>query len=76
MAIFSFLLWYFPMGLYRNARETGAEHSRATLVFLFIWLFFVFTTSFTFLIIAGIDSYEVAGGIVGLLTIIMFAFNG
>ncbi|KAJ4248431.1 Multidrug resistance protein [Fusarium torreyae] len=76
MAIFSFLLWYFPMGLYRNARESGAEHSRATLVFLFIWLFFVYTTSFAFLAIAGLESAEVAGGIVALLTITMFAFCG
>ena len=76
MALFSFLLWYFPMGLYRNARESGAEHSRSTLILLFIWVFFIFTTSFAFLVIAGLESAEVAGGIVGLLTIMMFTFCG
>lgn len=76
MGIFSFLLWYFPMGLYRNARESGAEHSRGTLIFLFVWVFFIFTTSFAFLIITGLESAEVAGGIVGLLTIMMFVFCG
>ncbi|KAL5615982.1 hypothetical protein FOBRF1_004730 [Fusarium oxysporum] len=76
MSVFSFLLWYFPMGLYRNARETGTQHSRSTTIFLFIWAFFIFTTSFAFLAIAGLDSAEVAGGIVGLLTIMMFTFCG
>lgn len=76
MGIFSFLLWYFPMGLYQNAREAGAEHSRGVTVFLFIWVFFVFTTSFSFLVIAGMDSYEVAGGVVGLMTVLMFTFCG
>lgn len=76
MSLFSFLLWYFPMGLYRNARESGTEHSRSTTIFLFIWVFFIFTTSFAFLIIAGLSSAEIAGGIVGLLTIMMFTFCG
>ncbi|KAM0083487.1 Multidrug resistance protein [Fusarium odoratissimum] len=76
MSVFSFLLWYFPMGLYRNARETGTQHSRSTTIFLFTWAFFIFTTSFAFLAIAGLDSAEVAGGIVGLLTIMMFTFCG
>ncbi|GKT90617.1 ABC-2 type transporter [Colletotrichum tofieldiae] len=76
MSIFSFILWYFPLGLYRNARQTGAEHSRATTIFLFVWAFFIFTSSFAHLIIAGLDSHEVAGAIVGLFSIMMFSFCG
>lgn len=64
------------MGLYRNARYTDAEHSRGVLIFLFIWVFFLFSSTFSHLIIAGIDSAEVAGGIVGLLTVMMFTFCG
>jgi ABC-type multidrug transport system permease subunit len=64
------------MGLYRNARHTDAEHSRGTLVFLFIWVFFLFSSTFAHLVIAAIDSAEVAGGIVGLLTVMMFTFCG
>ncbi|PLB37806.1 putative ABC multidrug transporter [Aspergillus candidus] len=75
-SLFSFFFWYFPMGLYRNARYTDAEHSRGVLVFLFIWVFFLFSSTFSHLIIAGIDSAEVAGGIVGLLTVMMFTFCG
>lgn len=64
------------MGLYRNARYTDTEHSRGILVFLFIWVFFLFSSTFAHLIIAGIDSAEVAGGLVGLLTVMMFTFCG
>ncbi|KAJ4152410.1 Multidrug resistance protein [Fusarium falciforme] len=75
-SLLSFFFWYFPMGLYRNARYSDAEHSRGILVFLFIWVFFLFSSTFAHLIIAGIDSAEVAGGIVGLLTVMMFTFCG
>uniref|UniRef100_L7IWL3 ABC transporter domain-containing protein n=1 Tax=Pyricularia oryzae (strain P131) TaxID=1143193 RepID=L7IWL3_PYRO1 len=76
MAVFSFLLFYFPLGLYRNAEHTGAVHSRGIAMFLNIWAFFVFSTTFGFLISAGIDTAEVSGGIVNLFFIMMFAFAG
>jgi ABC-type multidrug transport system permease subunit len=76
MSVFSFLVWYFPMGLYRNAQPTGTEHSRSVTIFLFIWIFLIFTTSFAFLAIAGLDNAEIAGGVVGLVTIMMFTFCG
>jgi ATP-binding cassette, subfamily G (WHITE), member 2, PDR len=76
MAVFSFLFWYFPLGLYRNAEYTNAVHSRAITVFLNIWVFFLFSSTFGSMVIAGIDTAEVAGGIVNLLFIMMFAFAG
>ncbi|OAL42986.1 ABC-2 type transporter [Pyrenochaeta sp. DS3sAY3a] len=76
MALFSFILWYFPIGLYRNARQTGTEHSRGTTIFLFVWVFFIFASSFAHLIMAGLETYDIAGAVVGLLTIMMFAFCG
>lgn len=76
MSVFCFICWYFPIGLYRNARWTGAEHARGANVFLLVWLFFVFTSTFAHMIIAAIDSAEVAGGIVNLFLVMMFAFCG
>jgi hypothetical protein len=76
MAVFSFLFWYFPMGLYRNAQHTDAVHSRGITVFLHVWAFFVFSGTFGNMIIAGIDTAEVAGGIVNLFFVLMFAFAG
>ncbi|KAK6216635.1 ABC-2 type transporter [Colletotrichum tabaci] len=76
MSVFSFLLWYFPLGLYRTSRQTGTEHSRATTIFLFVWAFFIFASTFAHFVIAGLDSHDVAGAVVGLLTIMMFGFCG
>ncbi|KAM0647794.1 hypothetical protein ACHAO3_007418 [Verticillium nonalfalfae] len=76
LSVLSYILWYFPMGLYQNARQTGAEHSRGVTVFLFVWVFFLFSSTFAHLIIAGLDSFEVAGGVVGLITVLMFSFCG
>jgi ATP-binding cassette, subfamily G (WHITE), member 2, PDR len=45
-------------------------------VFLNIWVFFLFSSTFGSMVIAGIDTAEVAGGIVNLLFIMMFAFAG
>ncbi|KAH6962895.1 ABC transporter CDR4 [Fusarium avenaceum] len=76
MAVFSFLFWYFPLGLYHNAEHTDSVHSRGITVFLNIWVFFMFSSTFGSMIIAGIDTAEVAGGVVNLFFIMMFAFAG
>ncbi|KAI6765534.1 hypothetical protein HG530_006604 [Fusarium avenaceum] len=76
MAVFSFLFWYFPLGLYHNAEHTDSVQSRGITVFLNIWAFFMFSSTFGSMIIAGIDTAEVAGGVVNLFFIMMFAFAG
>ncbi|KAJ4135001.1 Multidrug resistance protein [Fusarium equiseti] len=76
MAVLSFICWYFPTGMYRNGYETDATHSRNVTVFLFVWMFFMFTSTFAHMIIAGFDTAEVAGGLVTLLMIMMFSFCG
>lgn len=76
MAVFSFICWYFPIGLARNAEWTNQVHSRGIALFLQLWLFFVFTTTFGHMIIAAVDTAEVAGGILNLFMIMMFLFCG
>ncbi|OLN87450.1 ABC transporter CDR4-like protein 5 [Colletotrichum chlorophyti] len=76
MAIFSFLFWYYPMRLYQNAEWTDSIHSRAITLFLICWVFFLFSSTFAHLLIAGLGSAEVAGGILNLMFILMFAFCG
>ncbi|KAL6915284.1 hypothetical protein FSST1_006779 [Fusarium sambucinum] len=68
--------WVAFLGANMLAEAFWNSHSRGVLIFLFIWVFFLFSSTFAHLIIAGIDSAEVAGGIVGLLTIMMFTFCG
>lgn len=76
MAVFSFICWYFPVGLYRNAEWTDQVHSRGITVFLLVWVFFMFTSTFSHMVIAGLPNPEVAGGIGTLMYIVMFAFCG
>ncbi|KAK7449547.1 hypothetical protein CaCOL14_013316 [Colletotrichum acutatum] len=76
MAIFSFLFWFYPMRLDRNAEWTDSVHSRGVTLFLICWVFFLFSSTFAHLMIAGLGSAEVAGGIMNLLFILMFAFCG
>ncbi|KAH7156569.1 ABC-2 type transporter-domain-containing protein [Dactylonectria macrodidyma] len=76
MAILCFVCWYFPTGLYRNAYDTNSTDSRGVTVFLFVWLFLMFTSTFANMIIAGFDSDEVAGGVVTLIMVMIFSFCG
>ncbi|KAF4463341.1 ATPase [Fusarium albosuccineum] len=76
MAVLSFVGWYFPTGLYRNAYPTDAVDSRGVTVFLHVWMFFMFTSTFAHMIIAGLESAEVAGGLVTLIMIMIFSFCG
>lgn len=76
MGILSFIVWYFPIGLYRNAEYTNQVHERGITIFLFVWVFFILATSFSFMCIAGLPNPEAAGGIFALIFIMMFAFCG
>ncbi|KAG7416060.1 ZEB2-regulated ABC transporter 1 [Fusarium oxysporum f. sp. rapae] len=76
MAVLSFVCWYFPTGLYRNGHATDTTDARNATVFLFVWMFFMFTSTFAHMIIAGFETAEVAGGLVTLIMIMMFSFCG
>ncbi|BCR83618.1 putative ABC multidrug transporter [Aspergillus chevalieri] len=76
VGVFCFVTCYFPMGLYRNAEWTDQAHSRGITMFLHVWMFFLLTSTFANMVIAAIESADVAGGIVNLLMILMFAFCG
>lgn len=65
-----------PSAFYRNAYATDAVDSRGITMFLQVWVFFIFTGSFAHMMIAGLPNAEVAGGIVNLFAIMMFAFCG
>ncbi|KAH6986775.1 ABC-2 type transporter-domain-containing protein [Ilyonectria destructans] len=76
MSVFCFVCWYFPIGLYENARYTDAVDSRGIAMFLHVWVFFIFTSTFATMSISAFESAEVASGIVNLLAIMMYCFNG
>lgn len=76
IGILCFFVWYYPMGLYRNAEYTDMVHSRGILVVLLIWVIFMFASSFAIMMISGIENPEVASANANALSIMMYAFCG
>ncbi|KAJ5224589.1 ABC multidrug transporter C [Penicillium citrinum] len=75
MAVFIFVCWYYPIGLYRNAAD-GELHERGALMFLLIWSFLLFTSTFAHMIIAGIELAETGGNLANLLFSLCLIFCG
>jgi ATP-binding cassette subfamily G (WHITE) protein 2 (PDR) len=76
MAVIMFVCWYYPIGMYRNAIPTNSVNERAGLMFLLIWVFMLFTSSFTHMCIAAIDTAESGGNIANLIFSLSLIFCG
>ncbi|KAF2812667.1 ABC drug exporter AbcA [Mytilinidion resinicola] len=76
MAIVIFFCWYYPIGLYRNAEPTDSVHERGALMFLFILTFLLFTSTFTHMCIAGIETAEAGGNIANMVFSFTLIFCG
>ncbi|KAL4896838.1 ABC-2 type transporter-domain-containing protein [Aspergillus ambiguus] len=76
MSVLSFVVWYYPMGVWRNSLYTNALNSRSGLAFLIVWEGFLYATTLAFMCIAGFESDQAAGGICMLLSIMGFLFCG
>ncbi|KAL4787431.1 ABC-2 type transporter-domain-containing protein [Aspergillus varians] len=76
MAFLIFVCWYYPVGLYRNAEPTDAVHERGALMFLLILTFLLFTSTFSHMVIAGIELAETGGNLANLLFSLCLVFCG
>ncbi|KAE8446223.1 hypothetical protein EG329_012448 [Mollisiaceae sp. DMI_Dod_QoI] len=76
MAVLIYLCWYYPIGLYRNAEPTNSVTERGGLMFLLIWEFLLFTSTFTNMVIAAIDTAETGGNIANLMFSLTLVFCG
>lgn len=76
MAAPVYFCWYYPIGLYRNAEPTHAVVERGGTMFLLILIFLIFTSTFTSMIIAGIEHAEPGGNLAQLLFSLCLIFNG
>ncbi len=76
MAVLIFLTWYYPIGLYQNATYDHQVHERGALMFLLIWTFLIFSSTFTNMVIAGVDTAETAGNIANLMFSLALIFCG
>lgn len=70
----AFFCYYYPVGYYRNAGDNTAE--RGAMAFMIIWGFYLFTSTFAHMVIAGIEDCH-TGGIFGtILFVICLGFCG
>ena len=76
MAVIIYFCFYYPIGMYKNAIPAHQLHERGALMFLFILEFLLLTSTFTDMVIAGIDTAETAGNIAQLLFSLMLIFSG
>jgi ABC-2 type transporter len=67
---------YYPIGMFRNAIPDGQVTERGGLMFLLILEFMIFTSTFTDMIIAGIESAETGGNVAQLMFSLTLIFNG
>ncbi|KAL9097316.1 MAG: hypothetical protein Q9165_000743 [Trypethelium subeluteriae] len=75
-AVLLFFTWYYPIGLYRNAEPTNTVHERGALMFLLVWTFLLFTSTFADLAVAGIPDAETAGNLANLAFSLCLIFCG
>lgn len=76
MAVFCFLVWFYPVGLYRNAEWTDAVHIRSFHTLLLIVAAFLLASTLAHMLIAGSPSEEIAGSLATLLGIMLYEFCG
>ena len=76
MAVLMFLTWYYPIGFYRNAIPTNSVTSRSGTMFLLLWVFLMFTSTFAHMVQAGIETAEAAGNAASALFTFSLVFCG
>lgn len=76
MATLVFVSWYYPIGMYRNAIPDGQVVERGGLMWMFCWLFLLFTSTFSTMVIAGIETAETGGNLGQLLFSLTLVFCG
>ncbi|KAB2572150.1 ZEB2-regulated ABC transporter 1 [Lasiodiplodia theobromae] len=71
IAVTVFLTWYFPL-----TGGAGGENERAGLTFVLIWAFMLFSSTFSHLVVAGIEHAATAIHIAQLLFYLVLIFCG
>ena len=74
MAVVMYFCWYYPIGMYHNA--TDNLHERGALMFLLIFMFLIFTSTFAHMVIAAIEDAETGGNIANLMFSLCLVFCG
>ncbi|KAM0323344.1 hypothetical protein ACHAQA_008937 [Verticillium albo-atrum] len=75
MALIIFLCWYYPVGFTMNTTAAD-EHERGLLVFFFLWMFMLFTSTFSHFAITWNPTADTAGVLASLLWMFCLCFCG
>lgn len=75
-AIPTFVCWYYPTGLWRNADASFSLNERGGLAFLFVWFALMFASSLAQTLAAGIKDAQTAVNISQLLFSLILIFSG
>ncbi|KAH6988170.1 ABC-2 type transporter-domain-containing protein [Ilyonectria sp. MPI-CAGE-AT-0026] len=75
LAAVVFFCWYYPVGFQANTTSDDAA-SRGLLGFLFLWQFFLFTSTFSHLVIIIFDTPDLAGTLASLMWMLCISFCG
>lgn len=76
MAAMAFVSFYYPVGLDKNAAWLGETAERGGLFFLLVLIFYLFTSTFSHMVIAGIDTAENGGNIANIMFTLCLIFSG
>lgn len=76
MATLVFVTWYYPIGMHRNAIPEGQVAERGGLMWMYNWLFLLFTSTFSTMVIAGVETAETGGNLGQLLFSLTLIFCG
>ncbi|EER24923.1 multidrug resistance ABC transporter, putative [Coccidioides posadasii C735 delta SOWgp] len=76
MSVLMFICWYYPIGLNHNAEPTDSVTLRGVQMWLFIWTFLLFSSTFAHFMIAAFETAENAGNTGNLLFMLCLLFCG
>ncbi|KAK9250566.1 ABC-2 type transporter-domain-containing protein [Lipomyces tetrasporus] len=75
MAMMIYFCWYYPVGFVSNTTSDD-ETVRGFLVFLFLWMFMLFTSTFSHFAVTWVPNSEIGGVIASLLWMFCLIFCG
>jgi len=76
MAVVMYFCWYYPTGMYRNAVPTHSVLERGALMFLLIFTFLIFASTFAHMVIAASKDAEIGGNMANLMFSLCLIFCG
>ena len=76
LAVLQFATWYYPVGMYRNALLTDQLSERGGLIFLILWSYMVFSSTFSQMLVTIMPAPATGVNISSLLYSLSLIFCG